>query len=158
MQKYHQSSGQTKKAWTTVVSAIPWTHHITITPANPYLRTQEEIYRCGLSLAKRIREREQLEPGHVILFPEYSTSVHWHFHGLVVHSNVKKPNFTVEGSDYLTYQLELQAEHKYRGTQFSSATPPSVLIERLNEDATPMIHYAMKDWISQNKGETVIWF
>jgi hypothetical protein len=158
MQKTHQSSGQLKEAWTAVVSAIPWTHHITITPANPYLRTPEEIYRCGLSIAKRIREREQLEPGHVILFPEYSTSVHWHFHGLVVHSNVKKPNFTVTGSDYLTYQLELQAEHKYRGTQFSPTTSPSVLIERLNEDATPMIHYVMKNWRDQSKVDNVIWF
>lgn len=156
MQKNHQPSDQSKEAWTGVVSTTPWTHDITISPLNRYLRTQEAIFCCGLSLAKRIREREHLKPGHVILFPERCPNGFWHYHGFVVHPNGKESNFAVAGSVYLTSQLKLQAEHKFTCTKFSPTTRPSVLIRPLHEDATPMIHYAMKDWRSQNKGDNVI--
>ena len=156
MQINHPSSDPLKKVWTAIVSATPWTHDITISPQNRYLRTQEEIFRCGLSLAKRIREREHLAERQVILFPEKTPNGFWHFHGFVVHPNGKESNFAVAGSVYLTSQLKLQAEHKFTCTQFSPTTRPSVLIRSLHEDATPMIHYAMKDWRSQNKGDNVI--
>jgi hypothetical protein len=158
MNNFYQSSDPLKKVWTAIVSATPWTHDITISPQNRYLRTQEEIYRCGLSLAKRIREREHLAKRQVILFPEKAPNDFWHYHGFVVHPNGKEPNFAATGSDYLTSQLKLQAEHKFRGTQFSPTTRPSVLIRPLYEDATRDIHYIMKNWRHQNKVDNVIWF
>ena len=156
MNNFYQSSDPLKKAWTAVVATTPWTHDITISPQNRYLRTQEEIFRCGLSLAKRIREREHLKPGQVILFPERCPNGFWHYHGFVVHPHGKESNFAAEGSAYLISQLKLQAKHKFTCTQFSPTTRPSVLIRPLHEDATPIIHYAMKDWRSQNKGDSVI--
>jgi hypothetical protein len=145
-------------AWQGIADAMAWTHAITISPHNPWLG-EHRVYDCGCAFAKRMRDRESIGQGGVMLIPERSSEGFWHYHGVVSHPlGATAPDFVSAATGYLNKQMQLQSMHTIRGARITNFPVPSVHIEPRGPQAEAAVRYAMKRWKAQQKADHAIWY
>jgi hypothetical protein len=146
-----------RPAWQGIAESMAWTHSITISPHNPYLG-EHGVYGCGCAFAKRMRDRESIGQGGVLLIPEQCPEGFWHYHGVVTHPmGTTAADFASAATGYLNQQMQLQSMHTIRGARFTSLPVPSVCITPRGPVSEAAVRYAMKGWEAQRKADNVIW-
>lgn len=149
---------ETKDAVRELVRGMGATHYVTFNPLIPGLRI-DQPYELGLTLAKRLKDRADLNDKAMVLFVEQCPQGFFHYHGFIACETEEQRLFvTNQAKDIMEEAMRNQAVRKY--ARHEGARPP-----RCSADIKPLegraieaaLLYATKEWNIQDKAGTFIY-